>query len=55
MQTIRTALNLQTITPSMTLAITAKSKQLKSEGKDVIGFGAVSLISIRLSLLSRPA
>ncbi len=40
MQTIRTALNLQTITPSMTLAITAKSKQLKSEGKDVIGFGA---------------
>lgn len=40
MQTIRTALNLQTITPSMTLAITAKSKQLKSEGNDVIGFGA---------------
>ncbi len=40
MQTIRTAKNLQTITPSMTLAITAKSKQLRAEGKDVIGFGA---------------
>ena len=36
----RTALNLETITPSMTLAITAKSKQLRAEGKDVIGFGA---------------
>lgn len=36
----RTAQVLETITPSMTLAITAKSKQLRAEGKDVIGFGA---------------
>ena len=28
------------ITPSPTLSIDAKAKQLKSEGKDVIGFGA---------------
>ncbi len=40
MQPIRTCKNLQTITPSMTLAITAKAKQLRAEGKDVIGFGA---------------
>ncbi len=40
MQPIRTAKNLQTITPSMTLAITAKAKQLRAEGKNVIGFGA---------------
>jgi len=40
MHVLRTASNLQTITPSMTLAITAKAKQLRAEGKDVIGFGA---------------
>ncbi len=28
------------LTPSLTLAISAKAKQLKAEGKDVIGFGA---------------
>lgn len=28
------------IQPSATLAITAKAKQLKSEGKDIVGFGA---------------
>jgi len=28
------------LSPSMTLAITAKAKQMKAEGRDVIGFGA---------------
>lgn len=28
------------LTPSITLAITAKAKQMKAEGKDIIGFGA---------------
>lgn len=28
------------LTPSVTLAITAKAKDLKDQGKDVIGFGA---------------
>ncbi|GIX43181.1 MAG: aminotransferase [Leptospiraceae bacterium] len=28
------------ISPSMTLAITAKAKELKAQGKDVVGFGA---------------
>ena len=28
------------LAPSITLAITAKAKQMKAEGKDIIGFGA---------------
>ncbi|WP_163526205.1 pyridoxal phosphate-dependent aminotransferase [Halobacillus ihumii] len=34
------AKRVQTLTPSSTLAITAKAKELKSEGHDVIGLGA---------------
>ena len=30
----------KTLKPSATLAITAKAKELKSQGIDVIGFGA---------------
>ena len=30
----------QAVKPSSTLAITAKAKQLKKEGRDVVGFGA---------------
>ncbi len=38
--TIRTASRLSRVKPSITLAITAKAKQLKAEGVDVISFGA---------------
>ena len=31
---------IDSISPSVTLAITAKAKQMKAEGVDVIGFGA---------------
>ena len=31
---------IQQVKPSMTLAIDAKAKELKAQGKDVIGFGA---------------
>ncbi|MCS7204129.1 MAG: pyridoxal phosphate-dependent aminotransferase [Leptospiraceae bacterium] len=34
------AKRMQNITPSLTLAITAKARELQSMGKDVIGFGA---------------
>ena len=30
----------KSLTPSVTLAISAKAKQLKAEGQDVVGFGA---------------
>ena len=31
---------ISSISPSLTLAITAKAKAMKAEGKSVIGFGA---------------
>lgn len=37
---IQLAARVQALTPSATLAITAKAKQLKAEGQDVIGLGA---------------
>lgn len=37
---IQLAARVKALTPSATLAITAKAKQLKAEGKDVIGLGA---------------
>lgn len=37
---ISTAERMNLISPSMTLAITAKAKELKSMGRDVVGFGA---------------
>src|SRR5690554_6242938 len=30
----------QRLAPSITLAITAKAKELKAQGKDIVGFGA---------------
>ena len=35
-----TTKRISSISPSLTLAITAKSKAMKAEGKSVIGFGA---------------
>ena len=32
------------VKPSSTLAITAKAKELKAQGKDVVGFGLVYLL-----------
>ena len=37
---IKIARRMEAIQPSLTLAITAKAKQLKAEGKDIISFGA---------------
>ncbi|MDD4910217.1 MAG: pyridoxal phosphate-dependent aminotransferase [Candidatus Omnitrophica bacterium] len=37
---IKLAKRVQLINPSLTLKITAKAKQLRKEGKDIIGFGA---------------
>jgi len=37
---MRLAKRSKLISPSMTLAITAKAKKLKAEGRDIIGFGA---------------
>ena len=37
---IQLAKRVKTLTPSTTLAITAKAKELKSQGHDVIGLGA---------------
>ena len=31
---------ISSVAPSLTLAITAKAKELKAQGKDVVGFGA---------------
>lgn len=39
-KTMRLAKRVSTLTPSTTLAITAKAKELKEEGHDVIGLGA---------------
>lgn len=38
--TLKTSERLDRVAPSITMAITAKAKQLKAEGVDVIGFGA---------------
>lgn len=40
------------VAPSPTLAITAKAKQMKQEGIDVIGLGAGNQISIPRRILS---
>ena len=37
---MKLSLKAKQIEPSLTLAITAKAKKMKSEGIDVIGFGA---------------
>ena len=37
---IATSQRMNTISPSLTLAVTAKAKELKAMGRDVIGFGA---------------
>lgn len=37
---IQLAQRVKALTPSATLAITAKAKQLKAEGHDIIGLGA---------------
>ena len=39
---------IQQVKPSMTLAIDAKAKELKAQGEDVIGFGAVSYTHLTL-------
>jgi aspartate/methionine/tyrosine aminotransferase len=38
--TIKLAARVQAVKPSATLAITARAKALRAEGKDVIGLGA---------------
>ena len=38
------------VKPSSTLAITAKAKELRAQGKDVVGFGAGDLISTHLRI-----
>lgn len=41
------------VTPSLTLELTAKAKKMKSEGRDVVSFGAGEPILIRPTTLLR--
>lgn len=43
------------VSPSATLAVSALAKKMKAEGKDVIGFGAVSPILPRQTASVMPA